>query len=90
MTVLLAQGELIRTRLAHAVAVLDLAVSATNLERQLAGRVPEFLVAPTATQPTSAPAEGQRTQATPGSDAIVSETQPEPAASAAEPQRESQ
>ncbi len=89
LTVLLAQGELIRTRLAHAVAVRDLAVSAANLERQLAGRVPEFLVAPTATQATSAPAKGQGTQATPGSDAIVNEAQTEPAASAAEPQRES-
>jgi cobalt-zinc-cadmium efflux system outer membrane protein len=89
LTVLLAQGELIRTRLAHAVAVRELAVSAANLERQLSGRVPEFLIAPPATQPTSAPAEGQGAQASPGSDPIVTEAQTEPAGLAAEPQRES-
>ncbi len=40
LTVLLAQGELIRTRLSHAAAVRDVAVSVANLERQLAGRMP--------------------------------------------------
>jgi len=71
LTVLLAQGELIRTRLAHAAAVRDLAVSAANLERQLAGRVPEFLVAPSTTQPASAPAEEQGAQVAPGDDDMV-------------------
>lgn len=41
LTVLLAQESLIRTRLAYATAVRDLAISAANLERQLAGRLPE-------------------------------------------------
>lgn len=40
LAVLLAQEELIRTRLGHATAVRDLAISEANLERQLAGRVP--------------------------------------------------
>ncbi len=69
LTVLLSQGDLIRTRLSLAAAVRDLAVSAANLERQLAGRVPEFLVVPPATQPTSAPpslpAEDDATQTAP-------------------------
>jgi cobalt-zinc-cadmium efflux system outer membrane protein len=62
LTVLLAQGELIQTRLGHAAAVRNLAVSAANLERQLAGRVPEFLTESPATQTTSAPAEQERSK----------------------------
>jgi len=41
LTVLLAQESLIRTRLAYAAAVRDLAISTATLERQLAGRLPE-------------------------------------------------
>lgn len=46
LTVLLAQESLIRTRLGYAAAARDLAVSAANLERQLAGRLPEPALAP--------------------------------------------
>lgn len=42
LTVLLAQESLIRTQLAYAAAVRDLAISAANLERQLSGRVTEL------------------------------------------------
>lgn len=42
VTVLLAQESLIRTRLAYVAAARDLAVSVANLERQLAGRLPEI------------------------------------------------
>jgi len=41
LTVLLAQESLIRTRLAYAAAVRDLAVSTANLERQLSGPIPD-------------------------------------------------
>ena len=47
LTVLLAQESLIQTRLAYAAAVRDLSISAANLERQLAGRVPELMATPT-------------------------------------------
>lgn len=47
LTVLLAQESLIQTRLAYAAAVRDLSISAANLERQLAGRVPELSATPT-------------------------------------------
>jgi outer membrane protein TolC len=47
LTVLVAQESLIQTRLAYAAAVRDLSISAANLERQLAGRVPEFTTIPT-------------------------------------------
>ena len=47
LTVLLAQESLIRTRLAYAAAVRDLSISAANLERQVAGRVPELTEMPT-------------------------------------------
>ena len=46
LTVLLAQESLIRTRLAYAAAVRNLAVSTANLERQLSGPIPD--VAPAA------------------------------------------
>jgi cobalt-zinc-cadmium efflux system outer membrane protein len=46
LTVLLAQESLIRTRLAFAAAARDLAISATNLERQMAGRLPEPALTP--------------------------------------------
>ena len=41
LTVLLAQESLIRTKLDYAAAARDLAVSTANLERQLAGPIPE-------------------------------------------------
>lgn len=86
LAVLLAQGDLIRTRLMYAASVRDLAVSAANLERQLAGRVPEFLVAPPATQPTSAPAEEQGAQVAPvNDDRVAGEATAESAAFAGEP-----
>lgn len=47
LTVLLAQESLIQTRLAYAAAVRDLSISAANLERQLAGRIPELSATPT-------------------------------------------
>jgi cobalt-zinc-cadmium efflux system outer membrane protein len=50
LTVLVAQQDLIRARLGYAAAVRDLASTAANLERQLAGRIPEFSQPPT-TQP---------------------------------------
>ena len=59
LTVLLAQEELIRTRLNYAAAIRDLASTAANLERQLAGRIPEFSephVAPPAEPKASEPA----------------------------------
>lgn len=43
VTVLLAQESLNRTRLAYAAAARDLAVSLANLERQVAGRLPEVV-----------------------------------------------
>jgi cobalt-zinc-cadmium efflux system outer membrane protein len=46
LTVLLAQESLIRTRLAYAAVERDLAISAANLERQLAGRLPEPALTP--------------------------------------------
>lgn len=46
LAVLFAQEALIRTRLNFAAAVRDLAISLANLERQLAGRLPEFTVVP--------------------------------------------
>ena len=46
LTVLLAQEELIRTRLAFAKAVGDLAISTVKLERQLAGRIPDVMTEP--------------------------------------------
>lgn len=55
LTVLLAQQELIQTRLMNAAAVRDLAISIANLERQLAGREPNF--APATSQPASRPEE---------------------------------
>jgi cobalt-zinc-cadmium efflux system outer membrane protein len=55
LTVLLAQEELIRTQLGYAAAVRDLAISAANLERQLAGRLPEPAVEAPASQPTTSP-----------------------------------
>lgn len=55
LAVLLAQESLIRARLGYASALRDLAVSAANLERQISGPVPEFLLRP---QPSSAPASG--------------------------------
>ncbi len=54
LTVLLAQEELIRTRLAFAKAVGDLAISTVKLERQLAGRIPDVTTEPP--PPISAPA----------------------------------
>ncbi|GMU84500.1 MAG: hypothetical protein AMXMBFR47_43690 [Planctomycetota bacterium] len=53
LAVLLAQESLIRARLGYASALRDLAVSAANLERQISGPVPEFLLE---TQPSNAPA----------------------------------
>lgn len=47
LTVLLAQESLIQTRLAYAAAVRNLSISAANLERQLAGRIPELSATPT-------------------------------------------
>lgn len=46
LAVLFAQEALIRTRLNFAAAVRDLAISLANLERQLAGRLPEFTLVP--------------------------------------------
>ncbi len=49
LTVLVAQEALIRTRLGYAAAIRDLAVSEANLERQLAGRIPQAGTTPPAT-----------------------------------------
>jgi outer membrane protein TolC len=51
LTVLLAQEERIRTRLAYAAAVRDLLINTADLERQLAGRVPEQSEEPATSQP---------------------------------------
>jgi cobalt-zinc-cadmium efflux system outer membrane protein len=53
LTVLLAQQDLIRAELSEVAAVRDLATSAASLERQLSGPIPEFLVAPSASQPAA-------------------------------------
>ena len=58
LTVLLAQEALIRSQLSAAAAERDLAVSSANLERQLAGQIPDFLLQPTETASPSAPPEG--------------------------------
>jgi cobalt-zinc-cadmium efflux system outer membrane protein len=58
LTVLVAQQDLIRTRLGYAAAVRDLASTFANLERQLAGRIPEFSEPP-ATQPVETDASPQ-------------------------------
>ena len=58
LTVLLAQEALIRSQLSAAAAERDLAVSSANLERQLAGQIPDFLLQPAETASPSAPPEG--------------------------------
>ncbi len=63
LDVLLTQESLIRTRLGYAAAQRDLATSAANLERQLAGPVPDFLERPP--PPTTMPVTTQPTDETP-------------------------
>jgi cobalt-zinc-cadmium efflux system outer membrane protein len=60
LTVLLVQEELIRTRLAYAAAVRDLLVNTANLERQLAGRLPEASDEPPTSQPADESVEEPR------------------------------
>lgn len=57
LTVLLAQESLIRTRLAYAASVRDLAISIAVLERQLGGRLANPTSAPSS-QPATTPAGG--------------------------------
>lgn len=53
VAVLLAQGELIRTRLGYAASARDLAIANAALERELSGRIPESLLRPLSTQPAT-------------------------------------
>lgn len=55
VTVLLAQESLIRTRLGYAAALRDLAISAANLERQISGPLPDFILRtpPTSSKPSN-------------------------------------
>ncbi|MBI4716630.1 MAG: TolC family protein [Planctomycetes bacterium] len=55
LTVLLAQESLIRSRLSYVAAQRDLLVSTANLERQLSGRLPEFVDDPPAPGETAEP-----------------------------------
>lgn len=66
LTVLLAQGELIRARLAYAAAIRDLQVSVASLERQLAGRLSQLEGQPPTTGPTSQPGAGRGGQSISG------------------------
>lgn len=53
VTVLLAQETLIRTQLSHAAALRDLETATASLERELSGRIPDTLLRPLTTQPTT-------------------------------------
>ncbi len=57
LTVLLAQESLIQTRLDYASAMRDLVISSANLERQLAGQLPESFLSPIENPPTPQPSD---------------------------------
>jgi outer membrane protein, heavy metal efflux system len=61
LTVLTAQEALIRTQLGYAAAMRDLTTSAADLERQLAGRIPEFMETAVTSQPAEPGADAGET-----------------------------